>query len=64
MSRRISGPNGKDIIYGTSLETKPTGEEIGTVFEETNTGKVWKCTATDTWTEDLTMIFAVSEGTS
>lgn len=53
-----------DTIYGTSLETKPDGESIGTKFIETNTGKVWVCSDTDTWTEDLTMIYAVSEANS
>jgi hypothetical protein len=50
-----------DTIYGTSLETKPTGEAIGTKFIETNTGKAWVCSDTDTWTEDLTMIYALSQ---
>lgn len=61
--RRTNGPDGKDIIYGLSTDTKPTDTsiDIGTRFIETNTGKQWLYTDSATWTEDLTLIYALAQ---
>jgi len=61
--RRTTGFEEGQVIYGLSTETKPTDSsvDVGAIFVEYNTGKRWVYVDADTWAEDLTLIYALSQ---